>query len=52
MLWVEISNIKAINIYKYYGYNYDNLTDLIMTKGVVQMRDINIILKEIRPEFF
>lgn len=34
MLWVEISNIKAINIYKYYGYNYDNLTDLIMIKVV------------------
>ncbi len=33
ILWVEKLNDKAISIYKYYGYNYDNKTDLIMIKG-------------------
>ena len=35
MCWVETSNSRIINIQKKYGYSYDNLTDLIMIKGLV-----------------
>jgi len=35
MCWVETSNSKIITIQKNYGYNYDNLIDFIMIKGVV-----------------
>jgi hypothetical protein len=35
MCWVETSNSKIINIQKNYGYNFDNLIDFIMIKGVM-----------------
>ena len=35
MVWVETSNSRIVNIEKKLGYSYDNLTDVVMIKGVV-----------------
>lgn len=39
MLWVELSNNKAINIYEDLGYKYDNLIDIIMIKGYMDEKN-------------